>query len=610
MDLSGVTGMKQGAARPLWIDPTGRGLFAWHHPPSGDVREAGIALCKPFGHEASSSHRAYRHLAQRLAEAGFHVLRLDYHGTGDSSGSDVDGDRVPAWLDSVRAGVEWLRALPGVAKVVLFGARFGALIALEAATRDDIDALVLFAPPASGRAWLREGRALQSLLEGADRGRAPSGDGDEERAGFLLSSATVEALGKLDPLGGLRMARASLIVARDDLPGGEDRLASKLISRGVEVTVSKTAGYAAMMQYDPHRSIVPGAAWSAIADWLTERYPVSTVSTDATIAYPRVAIVRENHAAPLVREEAVEMSGLFGVVTESLEPSATSDLPTIVLHNIGANPHVGSSRMYVALARRWAALGFLVLRFDSAGLGDSPANQEITENQVYSQNAIVDSRRAMDFLARTRAAHRFVLIGLCSGAYVAFHAGVADERVIGIVLMNILLFHWKEGDPIDVRKRDTVKSTHYYSQAIFEREKWVRLLRGDVDLAAIALGLLQKAWDRARSRVSHTLAGESDVARGFRAMIRRGVDVLLIFSAEDGGRDVIDQHLGTDGERFRRERGFRLAIIEETDHTFSPLWTQQALFAMLTSHLTSRFAAKRPPGVTDREVPRLNSAVT
>jgi pimeloyl-ACP methyl ester carboxylesterase len=591
--------MNHGVPRPLWIDANARAIFAWHHPPLGNAREASVVLCKPFGFEAACSHRAYRHLAQRLAEAGFHVLRLDYHGTGDSSGGDSDDDRVPAWLDSVRAAMDWLRARSGVGKVVLFGARFGALVALEMAARDDVDALVLLAPPVSGRAWLREGRALQSLIEGNGRKRVPIPGGGEQSAGFLLTRPTVDALTKLDPLASARTARAVLLIARDDLPGAEGRLASKLEALGAEVKLSTTPGYGTMMHHDPHMSIVPDVVWSEITGWLTARYALSSIpATSAT--YSHVAIVRENRAAPPVREEAVDMDGLFGVLTEPIESAAASSVPAVILHNIGANSHIGSNRMYVGMARRWAALGFRVLRFDSAGLGDSPANAHVAENRVYSQNAIVDSRRAMDFLARARGARRFVLMGLCSGAYVSFHAGVADPRIAGIVLMNILLFHWKEGDPIDIRKRDTVKSTRFYARALLEREPWVRLLRGDVHLSAIAQGLLQKGWERARFRIVQMLAGESDVARGFRTLMQREVEVLLVFAAEDGGRDLIDEHLGTDGERFRHERGFRMEVIDGTDHTFSLLWSQEALVALLANHLTTRFAPERSFAINAR----------
>jgi pimeloyl-ACP methyl ester carboxylesterase len=585
------------AAQPFWIETAGGALFAWHHAPAaGLCREAAVILCRPFGYDAQCSQRAYRHLAQRLSAAGFHVVRFDYHGTGDSSGGDADGDRVAAWVGSIHAAIDWVQANVGIDKIALFGSRFGALMAMQAAGGADVDSIAAFAPPASGRAWLREARAFQAMVDAAGNlTKATSSDNHEESAGFLIARPTVEAIGKLDPLSLDHRARAVLLIARDDLPGAEEKLASKLTERGVAVTLTRTPGYGAMMSQDPQRSVVPDAVWAEIVGWLSARYALAADSP-ALVAYSRVANVREQAHAATVREEALDMGGLFGVVTEPTEIPEGDALPTIVLHNIGVNSHIGANRIYVNMARRWAALGFRVLRFDTAGLGDSPANERVAENCVYSKGATDDSRRAMDFLASTRGSRRFVLMGLCSGAYVSFHAAVADARVAGIVLMNILLFHWKEGDPVDVRKRDVVKSVRFYWREAFGREVWRRLVKGEINVSAIAQGLLQKGVEHARQKVSRAVAGESDVALGFRAMLKRGTDVLLVYAGDDGGRDVIDTHLGTNAERFRHESAFRFEVIEQTDHTFSPLRSQEILGTMLTGHLVDRFAAKRSSG--------------
>ncbi|HEX4337007.1 MAG TPA: alpha/beta fold hydrolase [Polyangiaceae bacterium] len=599
--------MSRRDAQPFWIETKAGAIFAWHNAPPGAAREAGIVLCRPFGYDAQCSQRAYRHLAERLSDAGFHVLRLDYHGAGDSSGGDSDDDRWMAWMDSVRAGMSFLRKDFGVGKIALFGSRFGALVALGTAGEDDVDALVLMAPPASGRTWLREARALQSLVDASGGVTTDAAsDGREESAGFLMTAPTVAVIAKFDPTAVEQTARAVLVIARDDVPGAEEKLVTKLRARGVDATLSRTPGYGAMMQQDPQRSVVPDAAWNEITAWLVARYSRWIEIPETHGGYPTVATVRENLTAPAVREEIVDIDGLFGVITEPTQPPAGT-LPVIVLHNIGVNSHIGANRMYVGMARRWAGLGFRVLRFDTTGLGDSPSTERLPENRVYSQVAIQDSRRVMDFLERKRSASRFVLMGLCSGAYVSFHSSVADDRVAGIVLMNVPLFHWKEGDPVDFRKRDVVKATSFYSKAVFDRDVWVRLVQGDVNVSTIAQGLLQKSWERARHRVSSLLSGESDVARGFRALLGRSTNVFLVFSADDGGRDVIDAHLGTNGDRLRRERGFRLEVIDGTDHTFSPLWSQEVLLSLLTSHLMSHFLADRSLGPSYRDVVSLES---
>jgi dienelactone hydrolase len=256
--------------------------------------------------------------------------------------------------------------------------------------------------------------------------------------------------------------------------------------------------------------------------------------------------------------------------------------------------------MSVTLARRWAGLGFRVLRFDIAGLGESPADAEIGENQVYSNGTARDSLRALDFLERTRGANRFVCAGLCSGAFFSFHAALADERVVGMMLLNIQLFHWRVGDPVDARKRDVVKSQHFYRKAAFERQAWARLVRGQVDVRSIAQGILHNSWEMARQRVRGALLGESDVARGFRTLLQRGTDVLLVLSADDGARNTVDAHLGVNAARFHRDPRFRIEIIDGADHTFTPLACQDVLVSLLTNHLVTRFGAEPAFAAGDR----------
>src|SRR5262245_46366645 len=143
--------------QPLYFGPPDRPLFgAFHLPHAACPRGVGVVLCNPFGHEELHAHRSERHLAERLAAAGFAALRFDYEGTGDSSGDDRGEGRVAAWRESIGAAVKELRSRAEVAAVVLVGLRAGALLALFAAAEVGADRLVLWSPASSGRAHARE----------------------------------------------------------------------------------------------------------------------------------------------------------------------------------------------------------------------------------------------------------------------------------------------------------------------------------------------------------------------------------------------------------------------------------------------------------------------
>jgi pimeloyl-ACP methyl ester carboxylesterase len=583
-------------------------VFAVHHRARAAVAQGrGVVLCNPFGIEAMSAHRAYRHLAERLADAGISAVRFDYHGTGDSSGSDDDPDRLGAWVESVRACVKWLRARDGVSEVSLFGVRFGALVAMQAANASEprIEGLVLMAPAATGRSWLREQRAFQSM-----RGRPSEVADGEEVVGFHITSETATAISGLDPAksDGATVKRA-LVVARDDLPGGEGALVAKLEARGAEVTLSRSHGYRAMMTDDAYKSIVPEHVWTEIVAWLSEPGPARLDHVNGEAPIPvEYAIIHENKGALPLREEAVEMNGLFGVLSEPLDTALSAGRPAILMNTIGANHRVGSNRLYVKMARRWARLGFPVLRFDVSGMGDSPPREGAPENYVYSNHAKEDARAAMDFLGRARGIDRFALVGLCSGAFVSFHAAVADPRAVAIVLINILAFHWHAGDSLEVRTRNTYKSTKFYSDKAFDPEVWQRLLRGEVNALGIAGALAKRVVARARRRATELVVRESDVARGFRAILKRKAHVLLVFAADDGGLDLVDEHLGAGGERLRHERRFRMEIIEGPDHTFTPIKHQHRLTDLLTEFLESHFGAAAPPPSSRLSIRNLASA--
>ena len=73
------------------------------------------------------------------------------------------------------------------------------------------------------------------------------------------------------------------------------------------------------------------------------------------------------------------------------------------------------------------------------------------------------------------------------------------------------------------------------------------------------------------------------------ALSDRGVESFLVFSFSDGGLDVIERHLGGEGRRMRGRRNFELAIVEGADHTFTPVASQEALYALIQRYVATRF---------------------
>jgi amino acid adenylation domain-containing protein len=142
---------------PVRFGTAGQELLGFYQPPSGFDRREYCLLCNPFGQEAVSSHRIFRIIADRLTRSGFHVLRFDYFGTGDSSGADDEGN-LDFWMsDILRANDEVIRR-SGCPLGSWIGLRLGANLA-ALASKNAAHApkrLVFWDPILSGSAYLKE----------------------------------------------------------------------------------------------------------------------------------------------------------------------------------------------------------------------------------------------------------------------------------------------------------------------------------------------------------------------------------------------------------------------------------------------------------------------
>jgi len=150
---------------PFYFRLADKPLFGCYHEPApGRLRQCGVLVCQPVGHEYVNSHRALRQLAVRLAEAGFPVLRFDYYGCGDSSGNTEDAS-ILQWSADISAAISELRRRTGLFQVCMVGLRLGGTLAtLVAAERGDIESMVLWDPVVDGRRYLDELSSLQKEM--------------------------------------------------------------------------------------------------------------------------------------------------------------------------------------------------------------------------------------------------------------------------------------------------------------------------------------------------------------------------------------------------------------------------------------------------------------
>lgn len=173
-------------------------LFGMYHEPAF-AASCAVLMCPPLGQDLIRCHRLYRQLAQALAAQGVGVLRFDYYGTGDAAGSSAEVDWDRCMVDATIASRE-LRARARVDRVIAFGARLGASVALAVAERAKFAEVIAWDPVLDGRDHVAALDAMQDALR-ADSGRfiRPRSDADvaEQWQGFSVGDSFRQQLSAL-----------------------------------------------------------------------------------------------------------------------------------------------------------------------------------------------------------------------------------------------------------------------------------------------------------------------------------------------------------------------------------------------------------------------------
>ncbi len=144
-------------------------LLAIYHAAANPGSDVLTVVCPPLFSEGMRTQLALRELAISLAEADQHVLRFDWRGTGDSSGS-LDDVRVADWFADVVAVIDEGRDITGAGRVNAVGVRAGALFlcgALQAGAA--VANAVLWDPVPTGADYLGQLRRIRERMVSRNR---------------------------------------------------------------------------------------------------------------------------------------------------------------------------------------------------------------------------------------------------------------------------------------------------------------------------------------------------------------------------------------------------------------------------------------------------------
>lgn len=257
---------------PFFFESDGEAVFGVYHAPATLAdRDVGVVIAPPWGREYMKAHRALRQLAVRFSRSGFHVLRFDFRGCGDSAG-DAAQANLEAWKRDIIAAVEQLRDRSGVSRVAVVGLRLGATLALLAAgSRRDMTALALWEPVLNGRDYVAELASLADDWSTGNRIEAaalPAGIRCDVM-GFPLTERLAESLSLLSLEFGRRPAGKVLLLTEE--PGSADgqRVLKALRELGVNTVEQRTPG--AKIWSDSGgmaRALIPQDILGRLVDWV------------------------------------------------------------------------------------------------------------------------------------------------------------------------------------------------------------------------------------------------------------------------------------------------------------------------------------------------------
>ncbi len=253
---------------------------------------------------------------------------------------------------------------------------------------------------------------------------------------------------------------------------------------------------------------------------------------------------------------------LIGVVTTPDGPVRAQ--VACLFFNMGGDHRIGPRRINVKLARQLAAHGVCSIRFDLSGLGDSVAPSDAAPFAIQS---VKDLQDAMTHLEETLDIHRFVVMGLCSGAPSAMTVAATDPRVAGLLLFDGYTFPGRRARFERYLRRFLVMPTN--AAVLDKMIRWAMVKIGKRTAADGQIYATEAPEQR-----------ETFFRESMKKVAEKRVPILLLYT---GSLSAIDRHLDQLG-KFRDEDFVRHAeyvFVREMDHLLTSQASQQAFLAIV-----------------------------
>jgi len=215
---------------------------------------------------------------------------------------------------------------------------------------------------------------------------------------------------------------------------------------------------------------------------------------------------------------------------------------------------------------------------DFGGIGESEGESHRDVAGLYQGQLLEQIEMAIDSLRSRVGVQRFAVLGLCSGAFWAFHAAVSNPDIRGAILLNPRLFFW---DPEVDRRRMLRRTINGFTDST----AWRRLARGKItpgrikQSAQIVLDTFRKAGTDADR---HAQIPPEAMADSLAAIESHQSRLTLIFTEGEPLLREMEEEAQLPPENSSR---FRCIRILNSGHTFRPLWAQKLVHELIDREL-------------------------
>ena len=255
---------------PVYFGPDSS-LYGCYHLAAESEQAPAVVICQPTGHEYERCHRAMRQLAILLSRKGISSLRFDYYATGDSAG-DSEALNLSRMRSDTEQALVACRQKTNASRMALIGLRLGAALAAQlAATTDQIESLVLFAPAFDGSSLVREWREQQRVYNAKFSWLTGPGEADEILGFPVAESFRAELCRTFPPtLTGTSLKRVLILTGESDTdPALLNDWIAAFEQRAIATTV-ETMADPPVWHREPMDALVPVKTLRRIVAWLAD----------------------------------------------------------------------------------------------------------------------------------------------------------------------------------------------------------------------------------------------------------------------------------------------------------------------------------------------------